>query len=858
MRIKKTQTRLVDRAVGVCYYSIMCLRILLLAVIAGFSGLAADRPAVVVLAPFKHGGSDVLYQDWWQNITPLHEQVAGELARNYNCVVLSRSFGHALSEEDAVKRLGAIDDTDFAPEELAGADYSFTGIFVPEGKSVVLRMVDLRSASAEWEDKVTSVSVPGFEGSAAQVAQGIAEAASIPKRAAPRAVDSGRRTWMVLPPVVTAQVLPGKRDETAAALQMMAEVALQKEEARVRLVDRTALEAVLKEHAIGGLRNEAHLRKISRLVGAERALIVLAGNTGQRDEVQVDVLALDVARTEVLGSVMRRCGKGDVLKAVEESVAACVSALGVPSALASATPAQRAREARLHLETAKYNFAYTSARVSLLVMEYAEVVYLLARDNPEVMRETTSLVAERSIYWAAMQKNQRILVKGEVSRFLRRALGQHPDLGTGDDGTRAYQLAQAFSADEDYASARRVAEDALQANPRETLVSPLRRVLAECHYADGDYRRALECLKDGDGGRTRLARVKIAHALKDEDAEFAAMREVSSHDYFISSYYFANPREMGGGISNNLWFRHLALLDKREGPAAVCEFIEAGMNRYPGYPQDHIKYELAKYYAKAGDKKKAAEIAHVLLAQGTWMGWQLKDADFRKLLEELIAEVGDAAEAPVWKKARELREIPEAFAFYIQPVGEVRPHLLEAVRAGVEDFFGAKAILLPKFELSKDAPYYIKASNRYQCDPLAEDVKRQMKLPSNALSAVMVMEDDLADLTGKNSTWSYRNKWFTLVATAKPWAKENQQQEKAIRNLVIQLISTASWGVGHGQIPCITSQMRNTFVIANAKFAYSPKAQDLYMKVDFEAKNRAMIELFREAGATIIEPPHGQ
>ena len=832
----------------------------MLAVIAGFSGLAADRPVVVVLAPFKYAGWDMRDMNWWRLITPFREQVAGELARNYNCVVLSRSFGHALSMEDAAKRLGAIDDAEFAPEYLAGADYSFTGMFVPGSKSVVLRMVDLRSASATWEDKVTSVNAPVFEGSAAQVAQEIAEAASIPKRASPRAVDSGRRVWMVLPPVVTAQALQGKRDETAAALQMVAEITLQKEEARVKLVDRMALEAVLKEHAIGGLRNEADLRKISRLVGAERALIVLASSTGQRDEVQVDVLALDVVRTEVLSAVMRRCGKDDMLKAIEESVAECVTALGVPSALASATPAQRAKEARLYIDTAKKNFERENDNIAALtVMEYAEMVYLLARDNREIMYDITHFIANKNESWGRQLRKDSILAKGEVSQFIRRVQGQYPDIGAKDNGSWAYYAAQSFASDKDYAAAKQIAENALKAKPKKALEETLRRVIAEYHYSNGDYRRALECIKGDDDGYTRLARVKITQALKDEDAEFAAMSKMSSGDYFFYSYYFECPEEWGG-MDKNLWFRHLELLEKRKGPAAVCAFIEKNMNMYRPALESHIKYELAKYHMRAGDKKKAAEIAHALLDQGRWAEWQIKNVEFRKLLEEMVAQAGDAAEAPVWKKASELKEIPKAFAFYIQPVGEVRPQLLEAVRSGVEEFFGAKAILLPTFELSRDAPYYIKANNRYNARLLTEEVKRQMKLPSNALSAVMVMEEELFSPEAGISCWSYSYDWFTIITSVRTWTvpHDAKSQETSMRNLAIACISKSTFLVGYGDIPCITSRMQSSMEVSFAKFGYSPMVQPLYMKVDFAEKNRKMIELFRESGATIVEPPQGQ
>jgi hypothetical protein len=166
--------------------------------------------------------------------------------------------------------------------------------------------------------------------------------------------------------------------------------------------------------------------------------------------------------------------------------------------------------------------------------------------------------------------------------------------------------------------------------------------------------------------------------------------------------------------------------------------------------------------------------------------------------------------------------------------------------------------VLPKFELSYDLPSYIKESNRYNARLLTEEVKRQMTLPSDAHAAVMVTQEALFSPEAKIVCWSYNYQWFTIITSARSWAHNEERQRTAMRNLVISCISKASWGVGYGDIPCITSRMQNSLEIEHAKFAYSQKAQDLYRKVDFAEKNRKMIELFRESGATIVEPPRGR
>ena len=103
----------------------------------------------------------------------------------------------------------------------------------------------------------------------------------------------------------------------------------------------------------------------------------------------------------------------------------------------------------------------------------------------------------------------------------------------------------------------------------------------------------------------------------------------------------------------------------------------------------------------------------------------------------------------------------------------------------------------------------------------------------------------------------YYYKWFSIITTTNPWKSDKKLQETAMRNHIITRISV-SWGVCFGDVPCITSRMRNSGEIVNAKFAYSPIAQEWYKKVDFAEKNRALIEHFRETGATIVDPPQGQ
>ena len=91
--------------------------------------LAADRVPVVAVTPFKQFFD--MGRGWDVQVMAVRDQVVAELVRDYDCVVLNRSYSYSVALEDAVKRLSAISETDFKPEIPYAADYSFTGISSP-------------------------------------------------------------------------------------------------------------------------------------------------------------------------------------------------------------------------------------------------------------------------------------------------------------------------------------------------------------------------------------------------------------------------------------------------------------------------------------------------------------------------------------------------------------------------------------------------------------------------------------------------------------------------------------------------------------------------------------------------------
>ena len=85
-----------------------------------------DKPVVIAMPPFcDYSGSP----DTPHFYLALRDQVAAQLIKKYNCIVLSRSNGIILSTENKLSVLNSINQEDAAPPPLPAADYAVACYF---------------------------------------------------------------------------------------------------------------------------------------------------------------------------------------------------------------------------------------------------------------------------------------------------------------------------------------------------------------------------------------------------------------------------------------------------------------------------------------------------------------------------------------------------------------------------------------------------------------------------------------------------------------------------------------------------------------------------------------------------------
>ena len=794
--------------------------------------LAAEREPVIAVTPFRQSFDQ--WKGWDRQLLTVRDQVVSELSRNYACVILNRSHGYSLALEDAVKRLGAITEPTAAPPAFYCADYSFTGYFQVGVKGVecVLTFADLREKAPKESLRSVVVSAPSVDASAPAVAAAIAQAAALDRRAAakPSSPDVAH-TWIVLPPVVLGSQKegPGEAEALPKNLSLRMEAALQ-QNPRVKLVDHTAIDAVLKEQALATL-DASGYGTVCRLAGAERALLASA-SAEKDDALHVELLAVDAATAQIVAaSTLKGVPRADAGDAVASAVQALLEAVRPPVPLASADAAQREREARLYLASAKSDSRSNALSAQLAAIEYAEMVYLVARDNPAVVCDMSRLLCKACRFSASMSKT----VRGRVAEIADKIVGPCGDLADVPDLLLA--RAQAYAAGGEYESAHRLIVRFTKAYPGR-VDKDVRNVLGECLLEMGRPREALEAIgADNQDYQAPDLRIRANRMLRDDAGAFAVMEKMS-------------PYKLKGRTDE-----FFTLLAKVKGPQAVVDYVRQCISRDKSFATENMmQYHHAVNLLATGDRKGAAELCQRLLDVGKANNWVYFDAGdnkvFRQKLEALQAQTGPSGE--VWLKACEVQPVPASCALYLQPLGALDTNLLEKVRSGVQTFFGARTEILPALELTHQERSYLKESNKYNVLQLIPDQLKRLKVPSDALAVVMITRENMRD---DAYTWvNYRMLGLGIVISYHVWQREKEiVRTILLRNTAIKTISN-QLGV-KSLYPCITGWTHDCLSARMMKFAYSPEAQEQYKKLDLAAEQGKVIEQFRKAGSTVVAKP---
>jgi hypothetical protein len=612
-------------------------------------------------------------------------------------------------------------------------------------------------------------------------------------------------------------------------LQIHVDVALQKD-AQNRLADRTALDAILKEHALRSLGEASSVGNVAKLVGADRVLIGLISY--EKGMVfRLNLLAVDAESTEVLAAVGRSFKTlKDTGDEAEKAIGELLASMGRTSPLIAAGSEQRLREAQLYLAAAEADGQAFSLSGNLALLEHAEMAYLLARDHPQVVEKVAAKLCDCAVMAPDMARDLRL----EVVKIVEKMIGAQNDAAAGGPDLLIWRAYVCYKA-ESFSQGVQLMHTLARAYP-DKFDDEAKWVCAECLEAEGQAREALACIAScRPSCRVLKTRAKAYRRINDNAEEFAALERLPAN-------------QMG-----DLLPRFIDLLASRKGAQAAVEYINHCM-RDDHWLSAHadIELQLAQYTLAAGDKKSAAAICQRLWDVGESNVWSWKGVGdsrvFKKRLEEVRAQTGASEER--WLKACEVQPFPARHALYIQPLGAVDMKLIEQVRASVQVFFGARTEILTQLELSKNEPSFDKESCKYDATRLLPDTFRKLRVPSDALAVAIITKENLCT---PDLMWIYsRQDKQGILCSYFVWAqKPLSDRATCLRNAVIGNIS-GMLGL-HGRFPCITASTGDAGSSLLMKFAFCPEVQARYKALDLVAEQRKSIKLFESAGAVIVQ-----
>lgn len=815
------------------------------AVLSGcvFSVSARENAPVVAVAPFKQffdleHGTD-------EQIRAIRDRVVIELLRNYDGVVLNRSYGYSVALEDAVKRLSAISEQKSGAEMPYGTEYAFAGMFqkgAEKGFECVLRVADIHGKDRESGRRLPSthsvtIAIPAIDQSAPLIADAIAREAGLRRREKDerRATDAAvsSYTWAVLPFASThaAKQRLKKPDGSSfdrTEVVLRTELALQKD-TRAKLVDRSSFEQVLDEKTRLALDEAYAAEQGARLAGVDRLLLGRI-SAFKKDGVRIELLGVDTRTAEVLAGTVKECeNTADLGSAVEEAVGELVASMRVPRHFAPALAATRAQEARFYLEMAQEDAQTHAFSGKRSAIELAEMAFLVARDDPRVVGEIVQTLARATIY---EDIDTSVTMKKLMAETVDRIVKPYPEL----ESSAPVLLARADMHTEgrDFEAAAKLIQELREKHPAQ-FTKEARRVAGLCLLENGQPREALDVLEKTDQHyKTLRIRLRAYRALEDEASEFKLMDTLTHFQL--------------GGLEE----RYLELLAKHKGPQAVVDWLESSIdqdNRRSSRPD--VRFNLAKHNLAAGNLRKAALQCQALLDEEKNGGWNGRFVHNPQAFKEQLLAMKEKAgtSEDMWLKACEVRPFPDKYAIYLQPLGESDPNLMEYVRNGVETFFGARTKLLPVLELTKEEPSYQQENNKYKAAQLLPDTVKRMHVPDDAL-AVVIMTREVIHAGGYG--WIFhRRDGYGCICSYSMWQKRNQKtRELSLRNQVIAVM-TLPLGL-RGRFPCITGGGADTNASMQKKFAFSPEIQAKYKSLDLEDIHQRALEWFRKSGATII------
>lgn len=698
----------------------------LIVVIATFLiGLVRAEPVKISLAPVIDAG--VL--SGAEDCISLRSATIAELTEAYDCVVLARTNGAALREEQRLLALESLDPETFP--YLPAADYVVVLDVAKSGQGVRLRLTytsitgredgDVLSANVEF-DSVEDLLERGPDAASAKLAEALALG---PRQASPASQAMFQdKVWAVLPWLDYSSSNPGQ-DELSASLT---EEAAQVLERVLPEVERMASEAVAgSQLAYYAGATERQAAAVGQEIGADYLLAGSVQESGQGRTLYAFVVRSRDAVVLAGREMMLRDGDP-----MEANFALLLEDLlrGLPQIdpLPESTAAANEEEAKLLYDIAEHvNYSMYGWR-NYQALELFLAAWMVAQDThletpvlarvPIVMSYHPNTYYFRSDWETATHDLERRTFNEHVIAVLERAMPQprSPD-----------ELSVLFDAYEEQGEWERALElhgklvELNELDPRssERKAASYLRLLSLTGQFD-EAAAFYEGLSKNARGNFSYAQAAINYRrMGDDGKELATLTEML---------------ETGSWSTTWDYWRMCHLLEKyatAEDQHRLLLLFDKHILRKPLVQWRLIQAELA-----LGQPEEAAARAQLLLARETLgkTGFESEDA-FRAALLEVAGE-----EAPAWPKAVSIQPIPPEYKMYIQPVGDYDAELLAQAIDITRDFFGCDIVIRPTLAPPPGRTAYHSELTQYDAVPMLRSLTTVRPIPKDAIAQLYYVD----------------------------------------------------------------------------------------------------------------------
>ena len=726
-------------------------------------------------------------------------QLISELVQAYECQVQTRWYGLEVLTEKTIDEMAYMDSLSIPADEIQTADYVISGHYAGGAGVSTTGHVYCAELKADGR-RGTLRGAFGPKRTCFEIPECMAKTAANLLSLAPRRPPDGpvqapqkELVWVVYP---FLRCSPGWGTESFmdAKLALQVEAELQKQGIIKRLVDRQALDAILKEHHMASLTEKGHepARKLARLTKAD---ILLTGQVAPGEKnLRIDLYLLD-SRT---GCMIAACTAKEVTE--EQLASECVRLAVllaetpiVMSSPARPTPAQRRREAEVLISREHYpdhsseGFYFTRVRSELESMiNAAEGAYLLVHDEPSfVYRNVRSLWQgyKRWGWWNTPKPGDSIVrcsfrtleCMQRTACLMNQALQSMEH--SPDTPTPLLLRADALMYAGRYKEAIPLAESHMKRYPAVEEGWAL-EILAESNYRLGNVDVAVDLAKRS------IARKSDSWFTHDivSDAVTAKMKNaVNSAAGKSDREAYEAYRELmyteGAKIGVEDLKRYLELMRKVEGPEKSLDIAKITTADSPWWAQKFLLHEfpgqtfdpgrtmkctlgktmegldlmsvvmlhVACCYEAAGQKEKAVRRYKDIVADADTfrMFWDQHPMtrtardEAEALRGKLERETGPVSE--LWRTGGEVRPFAGRYRIYLVPLADLKKTWLPDTVTNLVAFFGAGAVkVLPEIPVpNMTLPG---GEFTYRCRPLFQGILKTLVVPDDALHVVILTD----------------------------------------------------------------------------------------------------------------------